>query len=69
MNGNYTLTFDEKYSVVVASFVGYKSIEMKIENQEVINFKLVPDEETIEEVVVTGYQTISKERSAGHMTW
>ena len=38
---------------------------MKIENQEVINFKLVPDEETIEEVVVTGYQTISKERSAG----
>lgn len=65
MNGNYTLTFDEKYSVVVASFVGYKSIEMKIENQEVINFKLVPDEETIEEVVVTGYQTISKERSAG----
>ena len=26
MNGNYTLTFDEKYSVVVASFVGYKSI-------------------------------------------
>ena len=65
MNGNYTLTFDEKYNVVVASFVGYKSIEMKIEKQEVINFKLVPDEETIEEVVVTGYQTISKERSAG----
>ena len=55
--------------MVVASFVGYKSIEMKIENQEVINFKLVPDEETIEEVVVTGYQTISKERSAVHMTW
>ena len=65
VNGNYTLTFDAKYSVVVASFVGYKSIEIKIGNQEVINFKLLPDEETIEEVVVTGYQTISKERSAG----
>ena len=48
INGNYTLTFDEKYNVVIASFVGYKSIEMKIEKQEVINFKLVPDEETIE---------------------
>ncbi len=65
VNGNYILTFDEKYNVVVVSFVGYKSIEETIGNREEINFKLVPDDETIDEVVVTGYQTISKERSTG----
>ena len=65
VNGNYSLTFDEKYNVIVVSFVGYKSVEKVIGDQDVINFKLVPDDETIEEVVVTGYQTISKERSTG----
>ena len=65
VNGNYILTFDEKYNVVVVSFVGYKSVEETIGNREEINFKLVPDDETIDEVVVTGYQTISKERSTG----
>lgn len=65
VDGNYILTFDEKYKVVVVSFIGYKSVEDTIGSQEVINFKLVPDDETIDEVVVTGYQTISKERSTG----
>lgn len=65
VNGNYVLTFDEKYTTVVVSFIGYKSVETTIGKQEIINFKLEPDEETLEEVVVTGYQTISKERSTG----
>ena len=64
-DGNYMLTFDERYKVVVVSFIGYKSVEDTIGSREVINFKLVPDDETIDEVVVTGYQTISKERSTG----
>ncbi|MBC5623629.1 SusC/RagA family TonB-linked outer membrane protein [Butyricimonas hominis] len=65
VNGNYVLTFDEKYNTVMVSFIGYKTIEMPLGKQEVINFKLEPDKETLDEVVVTGYQTISKERSTG----
>lgn len=65
VNGNYILTFDEKYTIVIVSFIGYKSAEVTIGKQDTINFKLEPDEETLAEVVVTGYQTISKERSTG----
>lgn len=65
VNGDYTLVFDGKSNVLVVSFIGYKSVEQNIGNREEINFKLVPGDETMDEVVVTGYQTISKERSTG----
>lgn len=65
VDGNYSLTFDDTYTVLVASFVGYQTVEDTIGAREVVNFQLLPENESLGEVVVTGYQTISKERATG----
>lgn len=65
INGNYSLTFEDSHTVLVASFVGYKTMEVPIGEDETVNFRLEPENEALAEVVVTGYQTISKERSTG----
>ena len=65
INGNYSLTFEDTHTVLVASFVGYKTMEVLIGENETVNFRLEPENEALAEVVVTGYQTISKERSTG----
>lgn len=68
IDGNYTLTFDDSYKVVVVSFVGYKSVEEVIGNREVIDFRIYPDNETMEEVVVTGYGNTAKGNYTGAAT-
>ncbi|MEG2277690.1 MAG: SusC/RagA family TonB-linked outer membrane protein, partial [Odoribacter sp.] len=46
--------------------VGYTNVEHKIiDNRDQYNFILKPETQMIEEVIVTGYQTISKERATG----
>ena len=65
INGNYSLAFEDTHTVLVASFVGYKTMEVLIGENETVNFRLEPENEALAEVVVTGYQTISKERSTG----
>lgn len=65
INGNYSLTFEDTHTVLVASFVGCKTMEQEIGDREIVNFRLEPENEALAEVVVTGYQTISKERSTG----
>src|SRR5690606_21414237 len=44
--------------VLVASIIGYGSLELPVAEQ--VEFSLVPDEETLEEVVVVGYGTQSR---------
>ena len=48
------------------SFVGYKKQEILITpNKKRYTIHLAPETELLDEVIVTGYQTISKERAAG----
>ncbi|WP_461629115.1 SusC/RagA family TonB-linked outer membrane protein [Labilibaculum euxinus] len=65
VDGNYTLKFSETGGVFVFSFVGMISQEIKYTNQPVLNVTLFQDQSQLGEVVVTGYQTISKERLTG----
>lgn len=66
LDGKFTLKTTEAGQFLVASFIGYSNIEVKVmPDQEVYNFDLKPEAKMIEEVIVTGYQTISKERAAG----
>lgn len=71
---NGTITdIDGKFSLktasgetIVVSFVGYINAEKKVvASQKVYNFTLKPEAKLLDEVVVTGYQTISKERATG----
>ena len=56
---------DDPNVMLVFSFIGMKSQEMKIGQATTLNVVLEPENKALEEVVVTGYQTISKERATG----
>ena len=65
IDGNYSIEFDQDNVVLVFSFVGMLPQELAYTGQVNQNITLTTDTETMDEVVVTGYQTISAERSAG----
>jgi TonB-linked SusC/RagA family outer membrane protein len=65
IDGEYSLEFEQANVVLVFSFVGMITQEIAYKGQSVINVALSADSETMEEVVVTGYTKIAKERSTG----
>ena len=54
-NGEFSLTVAGPESVLVFSFVGYITQEIKVGNQTTINLTLQPDVVALAEVVVVGY--------------
>lgn len=68
IDGRFTLSINPGQTLI-ASFVGYLSVEKTVnQSNETMTFTLVPDNKVLDEVVVTGYQTISKERATGSFT-
>ncbi|MCZ4695602.1 SusC/RagA family TonB-linked outer membrane protein [Ancylomarina euxinus] len=65
IDGNYAIQFDNENAIMVFSFVGMLRQEVLYTGQAVQNIILLPDSKQVSEVVVTGYQTISKERATG----
>ncbi len=60
-DGGYTVNVPANGSTLVFRFIGYKSVERPIGNESTINVGLGVDNKQLEEVVVTGYQTKTKE--------
>ncbi|MEQ6120369.1 TonB-dependent receptor [Reichenbachiella sp. MALMAid0571] len=56
LDGNYYLTAPEQ-SIIVVSFVGYKTSEILMTGQNVIDVQMELDAEQLEEVVVVGFGT------------
>lgn len=54
MDGNYSITVSDANSVLVFSFIGYKTQEITAGSQSTININLEPDVTSLNEVVVTG---------------
>ena len=65
INGNYTIQIEGDSAVLIFSFVGMLSQEMAYNGQADLNVVLKFDTANLDEVIVTGYQTISKERATG----
>lgn len=66
MDGHFTLEVpDDKHTVLTFSMLGMKRQEVMLGEQR--NLQITMEEESLQlgDVVVTGYQTLSKERSAG----
>ena len=63
--GAYSIHVPSNITTLEVSFLGYQKVEVIIGHRTEINLKLKPDSRMIEDVVVTGYQTISKERATG----
>ncbi|MCM4157278.1 TonB-dependent receptor [Gramella sp. AN32] len=54
-DGNYELTVDRPDAILVFSFVGFKTMEIPVNGQNVINVELEEDLGQLDEVVVIGY--------------
>ncbi len=63
-NGHYEIAIHSG-AVLEFSFIGYQTQQVRIGKQEVVNVRLVEAMQALSDVVVTGYQTISKERATG----
>lgn len=54
-NGSYRISAPNANATLVFSFVGYQKQEVLIGNQTTMTITLVPDDQTLNEVVVVGY--------------
>lgn len=67
-DGNYSIQVRGNNDVLVVSFVGYSSQSVTVGNQSTINFSLATDVNSLEEIVVTGYQQLRKKDITGAVT-
>jgi tonB-linked outer membrane protein, susC/ragA family len=68
-HGKYTLVLPEGDDVVIRfTFVGKKMVEVKYTGQKTINVTMQDDTQEIEEVIITGYQTIDKRHLTAAVT-
>ncbi|MEK6481160.1 SusC/RagA family TonB-linked outer membrane protein [Catalinimonas sp. 4WD22] len=65
ISGNYQLTVDDEVSTLVFSSIGYVTEEVSINGQNIINLELLPDIQSLSEVVVVGYGTQQKKDVTG----
>lgn len=63
--GEFELSGVEAHTVIVVSFIGYKSQEVVVGNGKPLRIQMEPESSSLEGVMVTGYQKISKERATG----
>jgi TonB-linked SusC/RagA family outer membrane protein len=64
-DGTYSISGVDKSSILVFSFLGYKTEEVLVGEQVVVNLSMVTDIEALSEVVVVGYGTQKEYTSAG----
>lgn len=65
IDGHYVLEVPEDAETLIFSFIGYTSEEVAIENRTEIDISLVPDIQSLQEIVVVGYGQQKKETVTG----
>lgn len=60
INGHYSLQIP-KNSILIFTYIGYRSQEVKVTTQKVVDITLKEDTEAIDEVVVIGYGSTRKQ--------
>jgi TonB-linked SusC/RagA family outer membrane protein len=66
--GSYKITVKDRNSILVFTFIGYKTKEIQVGDKTVIIVVLLPDVDIIEEVVLVGYGTQKKNILAGSVS-
>lgn len=67
-DGVYTLTTPEASGILMFSFIGFATQEVNIDNRTTINITLLPDVQSLTEVVITALGISREERSLGYAT-
>lgn len=65
VDGNYSIAVPDEGGTLVYSFIGYKTQEVQVGNQSIIDLKFVEDAQGLDEVVVVGYGTQKKVNVTG----
>ncbi|WP_340154896.1 TonB-dependent receptor [uncultured Winogradskyella sp.] len=64
-DGNYSLSVNDPDAILVFSYIGYTTQEVKVSGKKIINIVLEPSLESLDEVVVIGYGTSKKSDLTG----
>jgi TonB-linked SusC/RagA family outer membrane protein len=64
-NGVYEITVPSAQSALIFSFIGYLSERVEVGGRTVIDIQLVPELQSLDEVVVVGYGTMKKSDLTG----
>lgn len=65
IDGRFVLDVEASDKILVVSYVGMKTAEVKVPKNGVLNVVLTPESQNLEEVVVTGYGNFSKSSFTG----
>lgn len=65
VDGKFSIELTEEPAALVVSFVGYMRYEQEVSTASYYRIVLEQEIKKLEEVVITGYQTLSKERVTG----
>ena len=68
VDGNYVLKLPEKGGLVIYSYIGFETRRMKVASRQKVDVAMVEATESIQEVIVTGYNSIQKESFTGNTT-
>lgn len=68
INGCYVLTLPEKGGLVIYSYIGFETRKIKVTSRQKVDVQVVEATESIQEVIVTGYNSIQKESFTGNTT-
>ena len=68
INGCYVLTLPEKGCLVIYSYIGFETRKIKVTSRQKVDVQMVEATESIQEVIVTGYNSIQKESFTGNTT-
>ena len=68
INGCYVLTLREKGGLVIYSYIGFETRKIKVTSRQKVDVQMVEATESIQEVIVTGYNSIQKESFTGNTT-
>ena len=65
MDGNFHLEVTDKKVTLMVSYIGYIRQEIKVTSAKTIKVEMTPDNNLMDEVVITGYGTFKKSAYAG----
>jgi TonB-linked SusC/RagA family outer membrane protein len=67
IDGTYTITVQDKNQILTFSYLGYKTQNIKIDNQTIINIQLEEIETNLNEIVVTALGLNRKTKELGYV--
>ena len=65
LHGNFSLSVNTSGTVLIISYVGYKTQEISVGNQRTFTIRLMEDSEMLEEIIVTAYGTTKRASFTG----